>query len=263
MSKITVEQATIERKKELGNSYFAFEISPFSKVKAIKPGQFVHIKIPHTDIYFRRAFSVYDVHPQKKAVEIIFKVFGRGTALLSRLHPGDHLDILGPLGNSFAFPTKKETALLVAGGIGMPPIYFLAKELAPIMTNKSKAVFFYGGNSRTDLVELARIKRLGIRVVTATEDGSLGFRGLITKALAKEIDGLSGDCRIYACGPEGMLKAVDRLALEKSIPGQLSLEAPMPCGIGICLGCILPLTAGGYTRVCREGPVYNVGEVRL
>ncbi len=263
MSKIAVEQATIERKKELGNSYFAFEISPFSKVKTIKPGQFVHLKIPHADIYFRRAFSVYDVYPQKKTVEIIFKVFGRGTALLSRRHPGDMLDILGPLGNSFAFPANKETALLVAGGIGMPPIYFLAKELVAKKRDKSKVIFFYGGNSRADLVELARIRRLGIRVVTATEDGSLGFKGLVTKALAKEIDGLHGKLRIYACGPEGMLKAVDRLALERTIPGQLSLEAPMPCGIGICLGCILPLTAGGYTRVCREGPVYNVGEVRL
>jgi dihydroorotate dehydrogenase electron transfer subunit len=263
MSKITVEQATIERKKELGNSYFAFEIGPLSKAKSIKPGQFVHIRIPQTEIYFRRAFSVYDVHPKSRSVEIIFKVFGRGTTLLSKLHPGDMLDVLGPLGKSFTPPSKKETSLLVAGGIGMPPIYFLAKELVAKKFDKSKIIFFYGGYSRKDLVELARIKKLGIKVVTSTEDGSLGFKGLVTRALAKEIENSTAKFRIFACGPEGMLRAIDKFALEKNIPGQLSLEAPMPCGIGICLGCILPLTAGGYTRVCREGPIYNIGEVRI
>jgi dihydroorotate dehydrogenase electron transfer subunit len=124
-------------------------------------------------------------------------------------------------------------------------------------------LFFYGGASKTDLIDMTRIKKLGTRFYPSTDDGSLGFRGLVTDAVNETVDLTDGKYRIYACGPEGMLKAVDDFARKNQIPGQLSLEAPMPCGLGICLGCIRPLRVGGYTRVCREGPVYDIGEVLL
>jgi dihydroorotate dehydrogenase electron transfer subunit len=113
------------------------------------------------------------------------------------------------------------------------------------------------------LLDLKRIKRLGILLFPATEDGSAGYKGLVTGAIRQELARLNGHSKIYACGPEAMLKAIEDLARAAEIPGQLSLEAPMPCGLGICLGCVRPLRSGGYTRVCREGPVYDIGEVIL
>jgi dihydroorotate dehydrogenase electron transfer subunit len=263
MSKITIEKTTIAKKVNLGAGNFLFELTPFSKAKSIKPGQFVHIGIPHSDIFFRRAFSVYDTNPEKKSFSIIFKVFGRGTTLMSGLCRGDKLDILGPLGNGFRPPLRRETVILVAGGIGVPPVYFLARKLVEKGFLRPKLLFFYGAASKADLADMRRIKKLGIRLFPATDDGSYGFHGFVTDAVRQVINNLNNPYRMYACGPEEMLKAAENLAREYEIPGQFSLEAPMPCGIGVCLGCIRPLKSGGYTRVCREGPVYNIGEVSL
>jgi dihydroorotate dehydrogenase electron transfer subunit len=263
MSKIVVEDLSIIKKTDLGRDNYVMVLAPFSRINAVRPGQFVHVKIPGTDVFFRRAFSVYDVNPGEKSIRIIFKVFGRGTRLLAGLRKGDSLSVLGPLGNGFDFPSKRETVILAAGGIGMPPLYLLAKKLLEKGFDKTKLLFFYGGASGADLVDLKRIKRLGLRLLPATEDGSLGFKGVVTDVIRDQIRGIDGKFRIYACGPEGMLAAVNKLAGELRMPGQLSLEAPMPCGIGVCLGCIRPLAAGGYTRVCREGPVYDIGEVLL
>ena len=263
MSKIVVENVKIIKKKSLGRGNFIFKLAPFSRSKSVKPGQFVHIKQPCTNLLFRRAFSIYDFDVEEKAISIIFKVFGRGTALMAELEKGAPLDILGPLGNGFKYPSKRETIILAAGGIGMPPIYLLAKILLSRGFDPAKLLYFYGGASKADLVDINRIKKLGIRVYPSTDDGSFGFKGFVTDAILNNVDLSNGKYRLYGCGPEGMLKALDELALSKNLPGQLSLEAPMPCGIGICLGCIKPLREGGYTRICREGPVYDVGEVLL
>lgn len=263
MNRIVVENVMLARKADLGRDNFVFDLTPFSKTKSVKPGQFVHIRIPKSNIFFRRAFSVYDVDPEKKRISIMFKIVGRGTSSLAQMRQGDELGLLGPLGEGFELPSKRETVILVAGGIGMPPIYLLAKRLLEKGYDNKRLLCFYGAASKADLVDAKRIRRLGLSLYLSTDDGSYGFNGVVTEAVKKTINIADGKYRIYACGPEGMLKAVDTLAREYQIPGQLSLEAPMPCGIGICLGCIRPLTAGGYTRVCREGPVYDIGEVLL
>jgi len=263
MSKIIVEKSEVIKNKKLGRGFHVLTIAPFSKLKAIGPGQFVHIRIPDSNIFFRRAFSIYDIDLKNNSFDIIFKVFGRGTKLMSGMAEGGTVDILGPLGNNFKLPVKKETVFLAGGGIGMPPMYFLAKRLIEKKYDKNRILFFYGGNTKDDLVDLARIRRLGVTILPSSLDGTIGFKGLITTAIENKLEKIKGPKRIYACGPEGMLKAIDALARKGNIPGQVSLEAPMPCGVGICLGCILPLRAGGYTRVCREGPVYDIGEVLL
>lgn len=263
MSKIKVENVEIIRKKSLGRGNFLFDLAPFSITRSIKPGQFIHVRQPGTNLLFRRAFSVYDFDPDNKQLSIIFKVFGRGTTMMSKLEKGAELSILGPLGNGFKLPSKRESVILAAGGVGMPPIYLLARKLLEKGHDPEKIWYFYGGASKDDLVEMARIKKLGIRFYPATDDGTHGFKGFASEAIKATLDLSGGAYRIYACGPEGMLKAIDELAMSNNLPGQLSLEAPMPCGIGICLGCIKPLRAGGYTRICREGPIYEVGEVLL
>jgi dihydroorotate dehydrogenase electron transfer subunit len=263
VSLIAIKDVKILDFTDLGQGNYRLNLGPFGRSGNFRAGQFVHLQIPGGTIFFRRAFSVYDVKPEKKTLEILFKVFGRGTALLAKCRRGDTVNLMGPLGQGFDLPGRKEDVILAAGGIGMPPIYFLAKQMIQKKHPLDKIHFFYGGNSRADLIEVARIRKLGVKPHLSTDDGSFGFRGFVTSAIKEYLENNKGDYRLYACGPSGMLKAIDRLAQERTIPGQLSLEAPMPCGIGVCLGCILPLTSGGYTRVCREGPVYDIGEVLL
>jgi len=261
MSKIVIEKAELISKRNLGNGIYVLTFAPFSKLKKIRPGQFVHLQVPHGSIYFRRAFSVYDTSHEIKSFDVLLKNIGQGTRLIASMKKGEMISVLGPLGNGFKDPGRNETVYLIAGGVGMPPIYYLAKYLIGKGYSPKKILFFYGGKIRADLVELSKIRKLGVRLILSTEDGSIGQHGLVTQAVEEEISRVSGQKIFYSCGPVGLLEAVEQLAVKYNIPGQLSLEAPMPCGIGICLGCILPLKKGGYTRVCREGPVYNIGEV--
>jgi len=263
MSTIVVEKATITGKSDLGQDCYIFDLAPFSRADRVVPGQFVHIRVPSGAVFFRRAFSIYDVDPEKNGFRIIFKVMGRGTRALAMLGEGEKLDILGPLGNGFAFPAADETAVMIAGGIGLPPVYFLARRLLAEGIDPDRIQFFYGAVSEEALVALDEVSRLGIKVTATTDDGSNGRRGFVTEYAEAALAARDGRYRLYACGPEPMLKAVETLAGRLALPGQLSLEAPMPCGLGICLGCVRPLVRGGYTRVCRDGPVYDIGEVQL
>ncbi|MEK7775742.1 MAG: dihydroorotate dehydrogenase electron transfer subunit [Candidatus Zixiibacteriota bacterium] len=264
MIRIISEDVTLIAKRDLHNNYYSVALGPFSRAKDCRPGQFVHVQMPNGGVLFRRAFSVASVDPKRHAIEIIFRVFGRGTRALGKLKKGDSINILGPLGVPFAQPGKKEIAVMVAGGIGFPPLLFHAESLVKSGFNPKRIFFYYGGRGSADIIERPRIKKLGVTFVPATQDGSLGQKGLITKPLDSFLAANAGSAlRIYGCGPEGMLKAVNELAQERRVAGQLSLEAPMPCGVGICLGCVVPLTNGGYARVCYDGPVFNIGEVAL
>ncbi|RKX17462.1 MAG: dihydroorotate dehydrogenase electron transfer subunit, partial [Candidatus Zixiibacteriota bacterium] len=160
---------------------------------------------------------------------------------------------------------KNEKVIMVAGGVGFPPLMYLAVEMIEKGHNPKNIVYFYGGHSKEDILERARLKKTGINLIQVTEDGSIGSKGLVTKVLKNYLNKLESlkNLRLYSCGPEGMLKAVDGIGLEYDIPGQISLEAPMPCGVGICLGCVVPLKKGGHARVCCEGPVFDIGEVSL
>jgi len=264
MIKATCEDTFILKKRDLKNEYFSLVFSPFSQTSKIKPGQFVHLRLPSTDIYFRRAFSVAAIFPNKKEIEIIFKVFGRGTTILGKLEKGDHVDVLGPLGKSFTFPEKSDKVIMVAGGVGFPPLMFLAEELINHGYNPKSIEFYYGGRTKTDLVESSRIKKLAIKLHQVTDDGSAGDKGLVTKPVESFIKKHSKDnLRMYGCGPMRMLKAVDDLGIKYGVPGQMALEAIMPCGVGICLSCVVALKAGGYDRVCVDGPIFDIGVVKF
>lgn len=264
MTKATCEDTLVVKKLDLKNDYYSFTLAPFSQTSKFKPGQFVHIRIPNSEIYFRRAFSVASINPKKRSVEIIFKVFGRGTRILGGLDKGDHLDVMGPLGRSFTFPEKSETIVMVAGGVGFPPLMFLAEELVRHRYKPKLIHYFYGGRSKIDLVERTRIKKLGVNLHLITDDGSIGEKGLVTNPVEKFIKKHKNEkIRLYGCGPERMLAATDELGLKYQIPGQLALEALMPCGVGICLSCVVPLKAGGYDRVCVDGPIFDIGVVNF
>lgn len=264
MSKIASEQVSVVRLKHLSCDYYSLRLGPWSRLSRCRPGQFIHLGLPDTDIYFRRAMSIAAVHPDNAELELIFKVFGRGTTRMTKLRKGDQVNVLGPLGVPFKLPRQNETLLMIGGGVGFPPLYYLSKVLVEKGHDPAKIKFFYGGRSSGEIVERKRIRDLGVEFHPVTDDGSFGVKGIVTSAVEAylSVSNLTRT-RIYSCGPEPMLRAVDKLGLDHGIPGQVSLEAPMPCGIGICLGCIVPLRAGGNARVCAEGPVFEIGEVLL
>lgn len=262
MKPIVSAQAQLLERRDLKGGYLSLSYGPFPRWRSIKPGQFVHLGIPISPVFYRRAFSVAGVNPKDKSVEIILRVVGRGSRALGAMRKGESLDILGPLGNPFTLPRKDQTAIMVGGGVGFPPLLFLATHLVERGFNPKQIHFLYGGRTAEDIVDRARIKKLGVKFIPVTEDGSYGERGLVTTPLIKTLStGKIENPMIYSCGPEGMLKAVDHIASEFESPGELALEAPMPCGFGICLGCVVPLKAGGFARVCQEGPVFSVGTV--
>ncbi|UCC45571.1 MAG: dihydroorotate dehydrogenase electron transfer subunit [Candidatus Zixiibacteriota bacterium] len=264
MTKPVCADAFLIRQRNLKNDYYSYTFGPFPGVEQCRPGNFVHLRLPSSDVYFRRAMSVTSVDKKNRELEILFRVVGRGTSILARYQKNDPIGILGPLGNSFSKPRKKEIAAIVAGGVGFPPLAYFAEHLVNGGFDPKRILFFYGGKSASDIIERGRIKKMGVRFHPMTDDGSFGRKGLITQGVEEFLrDGGNQRVRMYACGPEAMLRAVDDLGLKYRVPGELSLEAPMPCGIGVCLGCIVTLRKGGYARVCHEGPVFKIGEVLL
>jgi dihydroorotate dehydrogenase electron transfer subunit len=264
MSKFSPENVTVQKLRHLSRGYYSLRLGPCSKVGQCRPGQFVHLGLPEREIYFRRAMSIAAVDETRAEAEIIFKVFGRGTTIMAKYRRGDEVNLLGPLGTGFAKPRAKELAVMVGGGVGFPPLLFLASRLIEQGRDPKSIVFFYGGRTSGEIVERARIRKLGVRFYPVTDDGSFGAKGLVTEQVEKFLTESEGEKhRLYACGPEPMLQATNALALRLGVPGQVSLEAPMPCGFGVCLGCVVELVGGGHARVCQEGPVFDIGEVAL
>ncbi len=258
------EDTLVKKSRNLKGGYFALTLGPYTRAKDCKPGSFVHVQLVATEVYFRRAMSVAAIDPAHSEIEIIFKIFGRGTKLLSTFAPGARVNLLGPLGVPFALPKKGEEIIMVAGGVGFPPLMYLASHLAKSGFDPKRIHFFYGGRTQSDIIERPRLKKIGLTFHPVTEDGSVGDKGLVTQPVEKFLRLHAGSkLRLYGCGPEKMLKATDDLGVKYNIPGQVSLEAPMPCGIGVCLGCVVNLRKGGHARVCMDGPVFNIGEVLL
>jgi len=269
MKKIKPQNCPIADNKRLDvdGRYFCLKVADFKPARPVYPGQFVHIKVADAyDPFFRRAFSIADYDPTTRRLEIIYKVVGKGTSTLAIRRKGDSLDVLGPLGNRFSAASKTKTVALVAGGIGFPPLIYLAKALLSRGFPGDQLLFFYGGRTKTDLIELRRIRALGVHVFPCTDDGSYGFKGFVTEAVMQQLrDTSPKGVHIYGCGPEPMLAALQESAMRRGYAGELSLEAPMPCGVGVCLGCIKPTfdNPRKYVRVCYDGPVFRLGEVKL
>lgn len=229
------------------------------------PGTFVHIKVGNSnDPLFRRPFSIYDFDEKQGAIDILYKVFGRGTRLLSRVVAGDTLDVLGPLGNSFVAAEGEPDLILAGGGVGIPPLYLLARRIN-LARKRARIRFLCGLADAQERVMATRLESLPVELHFSTDNGTLGHHGLVTDLLGKEVDNAAGsDPLVCACGPEPMLKAVQDICRIHKVRCYLSLESIMPCGVGTCLGCVVKRADGnGYHRVCREGPVFSAAEVEL
>ena len=211
------------------------------------PGQFVNIAIE--GLYLRRPISVCDCAAGR--LTLIYKVVGEGTERMRRMQPGQRLDLLTGLGNGFRIDPAPQRPLLVGGGVGVPPLYLLAKRL---LAKGLPVQVVLGFNTAAEVFYADEFRALGCDVTVATADGSAGVQGFVTTAIAER--GLDFDY-FYACGPLPMLKA---LCDSVKQDGQLSFEERMGCGFGGCMGCSCK-TRKGAKRICREGPVLEKGEI--
>jgi dihydroorotate dehydrogenase electron transfer subunit len=220
-----------------------------------RPGQFVMLRVSEQmDPLLRRPMSIASQNGDMAS--IIFKPVGSGTRMLSHLKLDDELDVIGPFGNSFRQPDSDGEVVLVGGGVGIPPLLFFAER-----NRGTNITVIIGGATINDILSAEEFADSGAKVIITTEDGSMGSRGVVTGALKKLKTVKEGSARLIACGPPGMLKAVDRLAVKFGIEGQLSLEETMGCGFGVCLGCMVE-TGNGRKRVCEEGPVFKTGTIK-
>ncbi|MBO5954176.1 MAG: dihydroorotate dehydrogenase electron transfer subunit [Oscillospiraceae bacterium] len=208
------------------------------------PGQFVNIQLD--GMFLRRPISVCDV--QGDVLTIIYKVVGKGTEAMSKM-TGGKLDILTGLGNGYDLTVAGEKPVLLGGGVGVPPMYLLAKQL---LAQGKKVTVILGFNKAEEVFYEAEFKALGCQVLVTTVDGSYGIKGFVTDAL-KEVE----YTHFYTCGPEPMLKAVYRAS---TTSGQMSFEERMGCGFGACMGCSCK-TLTGYKRICKDGPVMRKEEI--
>ena len=228
-----------------------------------RPGQFVHLLAGEDRSFpLRRPFSIHRVERpggSGGSVEVVFDVVGAGTRALAGLRPHDVVDALGPLGRAFDPPETPAGCVLVGGGYGTAPLFFLATELR---ARRCRVDFVIGAATAGRLLDATAAERLGHSLTVTTDDGSAGRRGLVTDPLPELLAGAGAE-RVYACGPMPMLAAVSRVAAAAGVACQVAVEEQMACGTGICFSCVVPVGVGGgagetrMARSCLEGPVFD------
>ena len=303
-----VFEAIVSSNKQIGPRFhrlkLEFSADAASAFADFQPGQFAELDLSCTNlpseenipedlldtagrnILLRRPFSFTDVTPNrdKTFAELLYCVVGPATLRMTTLSPGDSLSVIGPLGNGFSIPDDKRNALLVAGGMGVPPLLHLAKVLTDdSLATKIEVTAIAGAKTEKDLpfegrldeisqqlgFSIREFARYGIESLLATDDGSAGYHGLVTDCLAEwlgQTNLAAQDIVIYSCGPEAMLAKVAEIAKDKNIDCQLSLERRMACGIGLCQSCAVECRINGsnetvYKMCCKDGPVFNSREI--
>lgn len=240
-------------KSEPVKNIFDFTVVAPQIAKEAKPGQFLHI-LCGDKVFLRRPISICDIFEDK--IRFIFEVKGEGTKELSKVRVGSKIDIMGPLGNTF-IEGAVENPVLIGGGIGIFPLYALAKQLY-------NPAIFLGFRSADRVLMVDEFERVG-KTSVATDDGSFGYNGFAVELLEKHI--AENECGvIYSCGPAPMLRAVKQIAEKAGIACRVSLEQRMGCGIGACLVCSCETIFSGtdkYKRVCKDGPVFWANEVNI
>ncbi len=284
MIKVFQAKAKIIYNKRVTDNYFQAAVMSAEISRVALPGQFVNIRVVDTnDVLLRRPFSIHRVEGEK--IIFLYEVKGKGTEILSQRKEGEYLDIIGPLGNGFDlnWQTGKlanRQTILVAGGMGVAPLVFLAERLVRVegvrckVEEKIKPLVLIGAKTKTQVLCENEFKKSGCEVKVATDDGSRGFKGWVTDLLDRHVceGGHIGPPLqriIYACGPAPMLKALAQIAGRNNIDAVGSLEAHMACGIGSCMGCVVKVAraqpqAGDdfeYKRVCKEGPVFDLKQI--
>ena len=241
-------------KRDFGRSVL-LNLRSEQSLPEIAPGQFVQVRVdgsPNT--YLRRPISIHDVDAKQNKITLLVQQVGEGTRHLAAANVGDFINLLLPLGNGFTLPDAGDRVLLVGGGIGIAPLYYFAK----VLNEKGiRPTLLFGGKTETDLLRLTEYQQFGNAFVT-TEDGSLGEKGFVTQHSVWQRQSFD---KIYVCGPKPMMKAVAKLAAEKQVWCEVSLENLMACGLGACLCCVED-TVDGHVCVCKVGPVFNTRRLK-
>ena len=265
--------------RNVGPNWFLLRLEEPQIARASTPGQFVQIGCSESgslDPLLRRPFSVYDVDVEAGTYDILYIVTGRGTRWMASLPPTGSaaggldvfVDVIGPFGNRFTPPEPESVVLLVGGGVGVAPLYFLARELCDSAAAKpSQVILCMGARTSAQLQGIEDFRQLPMRCEAATNDGSEGYSGFVTGLLESLLDGglanIQDDrIRVYGCGPTGMNEALRSVTVERGIRCEICLESYMACGFGICFACVAPvakeLNGEIYNRrVCLEGPVFD------
>lgn len=251
-----IANAPVEKNIELDNQIYLLKVHCPEIAGKIKPGEFLNIRVSEAiHPLLRRPFSVCDV--EGDYFYIMFNIYGEGTRILAQKHGGDIIDVLGPLGKGFDLKGDFEIAVIVAGGLGAAPFPYLIRTLG-----EQKEIYcFIGGRTHKDVI-LHGMKNISI----ATDDGSLGFKGNAVQLLNENLKLLkSGKVKIFACGPNAMLRSLKNFTVKNNINCEASTECAMACGFGICMGCPVESAKDPdkYFLVCKDGPVFNITDINL
>jgi dihydroorotate dehydrogenase electron transfer subunit len=247
------ETVTVLENKKVNGEYYKLTFSSPKLAKQVLPGQFLNLQIEnHQGLLWRRPFSYYRIKGSK--IEVLYEILGRGTALLAEKKPGHQMRALGPLGKPFSRKVKGKKQILVAGGVGVPPLVFLAETtrgsgISPIL--------LIGCGTKDEVLPKKELSQVKGPVFYATDDGSYGRKGFVTVLLhdiLKKED--SKSLFIQTCGPRVMMSAVMKMAREFGVEGEASIDERMACGVGACLGCVVETTEG-FKPSCVEGPVFS------
>jgi dihydroorotate dehydrogenase electron transfer subunit len=251
-----IQDFEVKENISLNDQHYILTLLSPAELPEILPGQFAEMLIPDSpETFLRRPFSIHNIHPNKREISFFIKCLGKGTAKLRTLQSGDLVNVMLPLGNSFGLDVKGK-ALLVGGGCGIAPMFYLAKSLA---AKNMEMDILVGAKSKEELSLTKELKQFGTVHIT-TEDGTEGEKGLVTQhSLFK--NSRNSYSKIYCCGPEPMMKAVAAIAEKNSIECEVSLENTMACGIGACLCCVTE-TVEGHKCVCTDGPVFNIKKLK-
>lgn len=245
-----VNTGKIKSNEWIATSTYAMEIESTLGTQLL-PGQFVNVKIDGYTL--RRPISIAAI--EADGYKLIYKVVGAGTRIMSEMKPGQELDVIGPLGNPFPIFNDEKNILIIGGGVGVPPLMEVARRYRK---NNTKVYVVLGFNDRESIFGVDEFEEMGCYVFVATMDGSVGTRGTVIECINMN-DIPAG--KVYACGPTPMLRAVENAFTD----GYVSLESRMACGIGACMGCVVhdKNDKDKYYRVCKDGPVFEIGKVEI
>jgi dihydroorotate dehydrogenase electron transfer subunit len=248
-----INSPVVETKQVQENIFIQKIYSP-EIARIIKPGQFLNIRVSeNTFPFLRRPFSICNVDGDH--IFLMFNILGEGTKILAHKHPGDLVDILGPLGNGFILEGDYKTAVIVAGGLGAAPFPFLTRKIK----DKKNIMSFVGGKTKQDVITYA-LENL----ILSSDDGSIGYKGNVVQSLENILDKIDiTSSKVFACGPNAMLRVLKDFCLKHNLDCEVSTECAMACGFGICQGCPIESTSNSdkYLLVCKDGPVFNVKDV--
>ncbi len=262
---------TVVKNIEICAGHFLLSAKLAESFKTPLPGQFVMLREKgRIDPLLGRPFGVYHFERSQNAalVEILYKVVGKGTMLLSKLKEGDFVEVLGPYGRAFDIYPEAGRVVFICGGIGVAPITYLASYYKRETSARNvNLVCYYGASKAENLVGIDKLREICSTVLISTDDGSAGYTGMITERFAADASSYEAETsKIYACGPSLMFKQLGELLAANPVSCQILMEERMACGIGACLGCTILLRQadgkGGHARACVDGPVFNIHDIR-